>query len=98
MIRRPPRSTPLYSSAASDVYKRQLVLNHCPAKNSNLYGEALFSEVEELRKKYEDGWFERDGEEYLGRHDITADGKKCVAYVYKPKETVSLYGVNKYFH
>ena len=27
MIRRPPRSTPLYSSAASDVYKRQ-VSNH----------------------------------------------------------------------
>src|SRR5660398_324287 len=26
MIRRPPRSTPLYSSAASDVYKRQLGL------------------------------------------------------------------------
>src|SRR5674476_720498 len=26
MIRRPPRSTPLYSSAASDVYKRQLSL------------------------------------------------------------------------
>ena len=25
MIRRPPRSTPLYSSAASDVYKRQFV-------------------------------------------------------------------------
>ena len=25
MIRRPPRSTPLYSSAASDVYKRQLM-------------------------------------------------------------------------
>src|SRR5450759_5937307 len=24
MIRRPPRSTPLYSSAASDLYKRQL--------------------------------------------------------------------------
>src|SRR5665647_3842251 len=24
MIRRPPRSTPLYSSAASDVYKRQI--------------------------------------------------------------------------
>ena len=23
MIRRPPRTTPLYSSAASDVYKRQ---------------------------------------------------------------------------
>ena len=26
MIRRPPRSTPLYSSAASDVYKRQVLL------------------------------------------------------------------------
>src|SRR5450759_5608390 len=25
MSRRPPRSTPLYSSAASDVYKRQLI-------------------------------------------------------------------------
>ena len=25
MIRRPPRSTPLYSSAASDVYKRQTI-------------------------------------------------------------------------
>src|SRR5660397_162337 len=25
MIRRPPRSTPLYSSAASDVYKRQIL-------------------------------------------------------------------------
>ena len=26
MIRRPPRSTPLYSSAASDVYKRQVLM------------------------------------------------------------------------
>src|SRR5450759_1840504 len=26
MIRRPPRSTPLYSSAASDVYKRQVFM------------------------------------------------------------------------
>ena len=26
MIRRPPRSTPLYSSAASDVYKRQVAI------------------------------------------------------------------------
>eukprot|EP00826_Nyctotherus_ovalis_P050487 TRINITY_DN6188_c0_g1_i13.p1 TRINITY_DN6188_c0_g1~~TRINITY_DN6188_c0_g1_i13.p1 ORF type:complete len:554 (+),score=129.00 TRINITY_DN6188_c0_g1_i13:38-1663(+) len=37
MIRRPPRSTPLYSSAASDVYKRQVkklcytfAMNRCP--------------------------------------------------------------------
>ena len=28
MIRRPPRSTPLYSSAASDVYKRQIMGGH----------------------------------------------------------------------
>ena len=28
MIRRPPRSTPLYSSAASDVYKRQTHNSH----------------------------------------------------------------------
>src|SRR5665647_3549680 len=27
MIRRPPRSTPLYSSAASDVYKRQITMS-----------------------------------------------------------------------
>src|SRR5450759_2725924 len=30
MIRRPPRATPLYSSAASDVYKRQLGDHLCP--------------------------------------------------------------------
>jgi len=28
MIRRPPRSTPLYSSAASDVYKRQVFVKN----------------------------------------------------------------------
>src|SRR5450759_6029046 len=28
MIRLPPRSTPLYSSAASDVYKRQVYVTH----------------------------------------------------------------------
>ena len=28
MLLRPPRSTPLYSSAASDVYKRQELLLH----------------------------------------------------------------------
>ena len=36
MIRRPPRSTQSRSSAASDVYKRQIQDNHCnifPQKN-----------------------------------------------------------------
>src|SRR3546814_3985188 len=32
MIRRPPRSTPLYSSAASDVYKRQPVSRFDPLR------------------------------------------------------------------
>src|SRR5665647_3243281 len=38
MIRRPPRSTPLYSSAASDVYKRQdlIVMRH-PLEGSARY-------------------------------------------------------------
>src|SRR5660397_51534 len=34
MIRRPPRSTPLYSSAASDVYKRQLICCEIPSCSS----------------------------------------------------------------
>ena len=34
MIRRPPRSTPLYSSAASDVYKRQ-ALRAIPRMNTS---------------------------------------------------------------
>src|SRR5665647_2299501 len=34
MIRRPPRSTPLYSSAASDVYKRQVRLTLTGQPNS----------------------------------------------------------------
>ena len=36
MIRRPPRSTPLYSSAASDVYKRQgCLLSYRPVQIPN---------------------------------------------------------------
>eukprot|EP00826_Nyctotherus_ovalis_P020112 TRINITY_DN1628_c0_g2_i1.p1 TRINITY_DN1628_c0_g2~~TRINITY_DN1628_c0_g2_i1.p1 ORF type:complete len:235 (-),score=54.07 TRINITY_DN1628_c0_g2_i1:189-869(-) len=34
MIRRPPRSTPLYSSAASDVYKRQVHGSGCDGGDS----------------------------------------------------------------
>src|SRR5660398_298069 len=43
MIRRPPRSTPLYSSAASDVYKRQVSsllvscrVKLCPVESSRV--------------------------------------------------------------
>eukprot|EP00826_Nyctotherus_ovalis_P001078 TRINITY_DN10126_c0_g1_i15.p1 TRINITY_DN10126_c0_g1~~TRINITY_DN10126_c0_g1_i15.p1 ORF type:complete len:105 (-),score=12.51 TRINITY_DN10126_c0_g1_i15:53-346(-) len=35
MIRRPPRSTPLYSSAASDVYKRQPTFNLVTCEKAN---------------------------------------------------------------
>src|SRR5450756_197607 len=36
MIRRPPRSTQSRSSAASDVYKRQVVVSGCPGALSVL--------------------------------------------------------------
>jgi len=74
-----------------------IMLNHCPPKNSNLYGEALFIGIEELKKKYEEGFFTKDGEEYLSKHQIKVDGKNCEAYVYKPENTVTLYGITKYF-
>src|SRR5450759_5604076 len=35
MIRRPPRSTPLYSSAASDVYKRQGIVDPEPDRSED---------------------------------------------------------------
>src|SRR5674476_1414565 len=40
MIRRPPRSTPLYSSAASDVYKRQNMDYLTGEYEASLYGDA----------------------------------------------------------
>ena len=40
MIRRPPRSTPLYSSAASDVYKRQ-VLKEAESEKTKMGDEYL---------------------------------------------------------
>src|SRR5665647_580191 len=50
MIRRPPRSTPLYSSAASDVYKRQLMFGNHDFVFRNVWvhgGEALLEETRE---------------------------------------------------
>src|SRR5665647_3826421 len=44
MIRRPPRSTPLYSSAASDVYKRQSSQRPCstrPATTARRRGRSV---------------------------------------------------------
>ena len=48
MIRRPPRSTPLYSSAASDVYKRQLyagIWEATPGKWRIVYDEWEFCHI-----------------------------------------------------
>eukprot|EP00826_Nyctotherus_ovalis_P027787 TRINITY_DN2174_c0_g1_i16.p1 TRINITY_DN2174_c0_g1~~TRINITY_DN2174_c0_g1_i16.p1 ORF type:complete len:142 (+),score=37.41 TRINITY_DN2174_c0_g1_i16:25-426(+) len=42
MIRRPPRSTPLYSSAASDVYKRQSQYQaNAPGKSARQWHDNL---------------------------------------------------------
>src|SRR5660397_177735 len=52
MIRRPPRSTPLYSSAASDVYKRQtqvhVTVNGLGERAGNASLEELVMTLESL--------------------------------------------------
>ena len=53
MIRRPPRSTPLYSSAASDVYKRQSELIPI-VRNNDLFvgvGDPTFIPVGKLNNR-----------------------------------------------
>ena len=59
MIRRPPRSTPLYSSAASDVYKRQEWLksrdNQERVSISITREETLYDLNQWLRKQLEFG-------------------------------------------
>eukprot|EP00826_Nyctotherus_ovalis_P018249 TRINITY_DN1543_c0_g8_i2.p1 TRINITY_DN1543_c0_g8~~TRINITY_DN1543_c0_g8_i2.p1 ORF type:complete len:237 (-),score=91.92 TRINITY_DN1543_c0_g8_i2:49-738(-) len=50
MIRRPPRSTPLYSSAASDVYKRQEYMGE-KLRDLADQGAALLTKVEELSQQ-----------------------------------------------
>ena len=48
MIRRPPRSTPLYSSAASDVYKRQTEDYVDKINTDSLVGTVIEDIVDEL--------------------------------------------------
>src|SRR5660397_29074 len=54
MIRRPPRSTPLYSSAASDVYKRQVWGGSQVRTEATGYGCTYF--VEEMLKGKKNGF------------------------------------------
>ena len=59
MIRRPPRSTPLYSSAASDVYKRQRVI--CVSSYGKDKEEALKKSFAEAQKiQFTDKYFRSD--------------------------------------
>src|SRR5674476_1515222 len=53
MIRRPPRSTPLYSSAASDVYKRQ-------ASHSGTSGVDVFGPDRPERRRFARRWHGTD--------------------------------------
>ena len=50
MIRRPPRSTPLYSSAASDVYKRQRYGEN-PHQKSAIYSKNLNLNINQVHGK-----------------------------------------------
>ena len=52
MIRRPPRSTPLYSSAASDVYKRQvcIVIVTIVIPSTSGEGSAIFQGASRSRR------------------------------------------------
>eukprot|EP00826_Nyctotherus_ovalis_P065061 TRINITY_DN9554_c0_g1_i2.p1 TRINITY_DN9554_c0_g1~~TRINITY_DN9554_c0_g1_i2.p1 ORF type:complete len:151 (-),score=6.54 TRINITY_DN9554_c0_g1_i2:127-552(-) len=54
MIRRPPRSTPLYSSAASDVYKRQVYVLMEDAKG-NVFGLYASQEIRDSSQFYGTG-------------------------------------------
>ena len=59
MLRRPPRSTPLYSSAASDVYKRQALYDKGKVIMDGVL-LTLHGEEHRKRRKLEHKIFQRD--------------------------------------
>ena len=63
MIRRPPRSTPLYSSAASDVYKRQL-----PARELSVSWYGTLDILEEMPRAIENICLEIDFKDLDSKH------------------------------
>ena len=78
MIRRPPRSTPLYSSAASDVYKRQA----CMLKGLGNLGDmaGMMAKAKEMQSKVEEAQakvseIEVDGEAGAGLVTCKVNGK-----------------------
>ena len=52
MIRRPPRSTPLYSSAASDVYKRQISLFEGPHTGKNFLTTEMINKIKKEKANF----------------------------------------------
>ena len=70
MIRRPPRSTPSNSSAASDVYKRQ-TYDTGTAAAGPLNGRALADDVIDAELNIVTGGFAFDGRDGTGA--ITGD-------------------------
>ncbi len=75
-----------------------LLVNHCPPKLSNTFGEALFMKVPELSEKYATGFFEKDGEEFLQRYELTVEGGNHRVYVYKPSNVLTMHGECKKFY
>lgn len=74
-----------------------LLVNHCPPKLSNSFGEALFLYNEELKEKYASGFFQKEGESYIGKHNVKVEGKVATAYLYKPKKAITMNGISKFF-
>ena len=77
MIRRPPRSTLSSSSAASDVYKRQLI-----------YGSALRQHEAKLAKKKRKKREEEEGKTHVDGGD--PDGSYSVTHHFDKDEEVGL--------
>ena len=72
MTRRPPRSTPLYSSAASDVYKRQIDTAH----GHSVY---VLKVLEKVRSKFPElDIIVGNCATKEAAHDLIAAGASCV--------------------
>ena len=82
MIRRPPRSTPLYSSAASDVYKRQVQehpeLTHHLRELAGVLGQALRPHHDHRHQDDDEELRTRDAEHAAQYRDSSQTGSASV--------------------
>src|SRR5660397_2877 len=83
MIRRPPRSTPLYSSAASDVYKRQIF--KVATSLVNFQRDFLDHGIEHLRPLVL-----RDVANDIGMHESTVSRVVTNKYMHTPQGVVEM--------